>query len=181
MILLIVAGDECRSYQVLDQADRAMGFHDPSIKKCDQKDPDGISFPGWYRMMGKTGDQMPEKRVPINRCGTSAPGWLNGKHPTVEEGVVTREVCYNGNGKPCNWKNNIKIRNCGEYFVYELQKPPACDLRYCGNLKGVFEIDPTLFPGSSRVFKMAAAILNTEKALGTRLRFILYTADKRGE
>lgn len=128
--------DECKSYQVLDQADRSMSFADSNVVKCDKNEAEGFRFPGWYRFMGDSGDQMPDKCVPTGRCGTRAPGWLNGQHPTEQEGVVTREVCYHWNKECCKWKNDIKIRNCGEFYVYELQKPPTCDLRYCGNQQG---------------------------------------------
>ena len=84
-------------------------------------------------MMGKTGNHISEYCVPINHCGTHAPGWLNGIHPSVQEGIVIRQVCYHWKGKCCKWKNNIKIRNCGNYYVYHLVKPPTCFLRYCGD------------------------------------------------
>ena len=111
-----------------DQVDRGMSFSDLTDIKCDD-----MSSIAWYRMMGRAGDQIPEKCVPMNHCGTRAPGWLNGKHPTVKDGVVTRQVCYNWNDNCCNWKNDIKIRNCGDFYVYQLPKPPSCSLRYCGN------------------------------------------------
>ena len=129
---------ECKSHQVLDQADRAEGYSDRSSVKCDGRAPDNIVSPGWYRMTGASGNQIPEKCVPKNRCGTHAPGWLNGSHPSVLEGVVARRVCYHWSRSCCKWKNNIKIRNCGDYYVYELVKPPACYLRYCGNNKGKY-------------------------------------------
>ena len=69
------------------------------------------------------------------RCGTARPGWLNGTHPTVAEGVVTRQVCYSSNSNCCYPSNIIKVKNCSSYSVYELQRPPpffGC-LRYCGN------------------------------------------------
>ena len=73
-------------------------------------------------------DSCPE----INHCRTHASGWLNGAHPTVAEGIVTRQVCYHWSGKCCNWSNNIRVRQCsGGFFVYELVKPPVCHLRYC--------------------------------------------------
>ena len=31
---------------------------------------------------------MPTTRVPAFRCGTNWSGWLNGAHPTVEDGEV---------------------------------------------------------------------------------------------
>ena len=100
--------------------------------RCDQRD----LAVGWYRFTGAAGDRMPTYCVPKNRCGTHAPGWLNGSHPSVADGVVTRRVCYHWSNKCCLWKNNIKVKNCGAFFVYELQKTPVCYLRYCGNNRG---------------------------------------------
>ena len=127
----MLAGKECEAYKKVDEADRAMGFANQSTVKCDGESGDNLN--GWYRMTGKAGDEMPEKCVPIKRCGTLVTGWLNGKHPTEEEGVVTREVCYNWNDNCCNWKNNIQVRNCGDFYVYDLIPPPDCNFRYCGN------------------------------------------------
>ena len=81
---------------------------------------------------------MPTSCVPKNRCGTHATGWLNGSHPSVEEGIVTRRVCYHWNSNCCNWKNDIQIQNCGAFYVYRLVKTPVCWLRYCGNNEGEF-------------------------------------------
>lgn len=100
--------------------------------KCDRK---GEFLTGWYRMMAETGDQIPEECVPKGICGTAATGWLNGKHPAVEEGIVTREICYLWDGNCCRWKNDIKILNYGGYYVYELPPAPICFARYCGNHK----------------------------------------------
>ena len=100
--------------------------------RCDQRDLN----PGWYRFTGAAGDKMPTECVPVRRCGTHAPGWLSGAHPTLAEGAVARKVCYHWTGRCCQWSNNIKIRNCGGFFVYELQKTPVCSLRYCGNKQG---------------------------------------------
>ena len=109
-----------------------MSNTDQSNIKSDDKAPNELPF-GWYRIMGKAGTQIPEECVPVHRCGTFAPGWVNGQHPTVEEGIVIREVCYHWDGNCCEWQNKIRIRNCGEYYVYQLQKPPTFNLRYCGN------------------------------------------------
>ena len=84
--IFMLAGKECEAYKKLDEADRAMGFANQSTVKCDGESGDNLN--GWYRMTGKAGDEMPEKCVPIKRCGTLVTGWLNGKHPTEEEGVV---------------------------------------------------------------------------------------------
>ena len=130
--------DGCKNYTVLSEADRAQGHIviNASNDRCDRDD----LVPGWYRFQGAAGDRMADKCVPLNHCGTQHPGWLNGTHPRVSEGVVTRKVCYpdsyyfwHRSRNCCDWSNNIRVRNCGAFFVYELQKPPDCYLRYCGN------------------------------------------------
>jgi len=140
---------ECNTYKVLSEADRAQGqiVIDDSNYRCDRDD----LVSGWYRFQGAAGDQMADKCIPTNFCGTNYPGWLNGSHPTVAEGVVTRKVCYHysnyywyGSSSCCYYSNNIRVRNCGAFFVYELQKPPYCDLRYCGNGSGAGNL-PCLF------------------------------------
>ena len=50
----------------------------------------------------------------------------------MAEGVVTRDVCYHWKSGCCQWTNNIQVKNCGAFYVYELQKTPVCFLRYCG-------------------------------------------------
>ncbi len=117
---------------MLSGADRAEGNFLPGYRRCDRN----YLVPGWYRFQGAAGDGIPDRCVLSWRCGTVYPGWLNGAHPTVAEGVVTREVCYGGWDNCCPWKNSIKVKNCSSYYVYELQKPPLCDARYCGNAAG---------------------------------------------
>ena len=99
------------------------------VLKCDQKD----LTKGWYRFNGEAGSAMPTKCVPSNYCGAHAPGWMQGAHPTQAEGAVTRKVCYHWTKNCCQWSNNIRVRNCGDFYVYELDKTPVCSLRYCGN------------------------------------------------
>ena len=71
----------------------------------------------------------------IHHCSTDSPGWLNGTHPTVAEGIVQRKVCFlqHLNGTDCCYfSKNISVRNCGAFYVYHLD-PPRCYSRYCGN------------------------------------------------
>ena len=118
---------ECSSYQVIDDATRSRGYQTNS-GQCDKS-----MATKWYRFQGASGTQMPTSCVAKNRCGTHAPGWLSGTHPTVAQGIQTAKVCFHWNSNCCQWSTNIRVRNCGGFFVYELKAPPECDLRYCGN------------------------------------------------
>ena len=132
--------DGCNNYTVLSEADRAQGniVINASNYRCDRDD----LVPGWYRFQGAAGDRMADKCVPLNHCGSQYPGWLNGTHPESSEGVVSRRVCYPSkfyygywypSSNCCISSNIIRVKNCGAYFVYELQKPPHCNFSYCGN------------------------------------------------
>ena len=83
---------------------------------------------------GSAGTRMPTSCPPTYRCNTDATGWLNGGHPTVADGQVGRQVCFHYSGNCCLWSTNIKVRNCGSYYVYYLSGTPNgfCPLRYCG-------------------------------------------------
>ena len=120
--------DGCTNYTVLSEADRAQGNAQPPHYRGDN---DLVT--GWYRFHGAAGDRMADKCVLMYRCGTSDPGWLNGSHPTVAEGVVTRTVCYSDYSGCCLSRNIIKVKNCSSYYVYELQKTLSRLSRYCGN------------------------------------------------
>ena len=126
---IVASNDPCRNYKSLNAADRLETFTGQNSVRCDQRD----ITPGWYRFTGVAGNpKMPTTCPPVRRCGTHAPGWIKGQHPSVANGEVTREVCYHWSNNCCRWKNNIKVKNCREFYVYELQKTPACSLRYCG-------------------------------------------------
>ena len=128
-MLFLLEVDGCTNYTVLSEADRAQGNAESPHNKSDR---DLVT--GWYRFQGAAGDRMPDKCVPRYRCGTEDPGWLNGSHPTVAEGVVTRQVCYTHYSDCCWWINIIKVKNCSSYYVYELQRTPKWWFsRYCGN------------------------------------------------
>jgi hypothetical protein len=54
---------------------------------------------GWYRFMGEAGTHLvttspgafaPGAGTLKEVCGTSYVGWMNGQHPKVHEGIVTR-------------------------------------------------------------------------------------------
>ena len=117
----------CRNYKSLSDSDREKDYNRAQVK-CDNRLPKA-----WYRFTGAAGRQMPTRVVPRNHCGTHAPGWLSGGHPTVAQGIVTRRVCFHWTRSSCQWSRIIRVQNCGAFFVYELQPTPTCRLRYCGD------------------------------------------------
>ena len=94
---------------------------------------------GWYRFRGAAGTEMPTSCVGQNRCGTHAPGWLNGLHPSAADGIVRATVCFHWSNQCCLWSINIRVRNCSGFYVYELGPTPGCHYRYCGNGGGKTE------------------------------------------
>ena len=62
---------------------------------------------------------MPTTRVPAYRCGTNWSGWLMTTHPTLEDGEVLRTVCFSDRSTGCKHSNEISVKNCGSYFIYE--------------------------------------------------------------
>ena len=118
-------GDECSKHTILANTDRSASFYDRSVTNCDSK------LAGWYRFRGAAGQQLSEQCLPKWHCGSHSTGWLNGTHPTVGDGVVERRVCFNWKDSCCKFKTNIRVRNCGAFYVYKLKPVPACNLRYC--------------------------------------------------
>lgn len=116
---------ECIRYRILSEGDRAT--RSTGVLKCDRSLPYG-----WYRFNFPAGYKMPDSVVSKNYCGTHAPGWMVGGHPTKAQGVVLRKVCFHWLSNHCLWSRYIRVRNCGPYYVYYLGPTPVCHLRYCG-------------------------------------------------
>ncbi|XP_076864067.1 uncharacterized protein LOC143516403 [Brachyhypopomus gauderio] len=120
--------DPCNDYTSLDQPWRANTA--PGLGICDVE----FNWNGWYRLLYNGMDvRMAESCVDVNRCGTYYPIWLNGPHPQVEDGVVTRQVCSNAGSDCCFYKSNpIRVKACpGNYYVYEIVRPMFCNMAYC--------------------------------------------------
>ncbi|XP_067046781.1 uromodulin-like isoform X1 [Acropora muricata] len=117
---------ECASYITLNAWDRSVHFRGRRTK-CDNN-----LATEWYRFQGPAGKQLAIKCPPAQRCNTDLTGWMNGKHPNVEDGIVKRQVCFHGFRKCCYKTTTIDVRSCGAYFVYRLTKVSICNSRYCG-------------------------------------------------
>ncbi|XP_067882222.1 uncharacterized protein [Heterodontus francisci] len=120
--------DPCVNHTVLDQPWRSIdctGTECSGQVKCD----DNLAQ-GWYRFKSSGGWKIPETAVPDFHCSTHVTGWLQGSHPSVEQGEVTRTVCLYWRGNPCHKVHEIKIKNCSSYFVYDLKSSFYC-AAYC--------------------------------------------------
>ena len=124
-LLLLNLAVECTSHSSLTSRDRKTTYQGPN--SCDR------NLYGWYRFQGAAGTRMSTSCPPVGRCGAATPGWLNGTHPTVAEGKVTRQVCFSWTSGCCEWSRNIQVRNCGAFYVYYFSGVPTCSLRYCGS------------------------------------------------
>ncbi|CAH3155028.1 unnamed protein product [Porites evermanni] len=115
---------KCVNYRRITNADRKVTYGKVSVQ-CDK-----TIDTAWYRFEGAVGTRMPTSCPPLYRCNTNAPGWLKGGHPSVADGQVTRKACFHWSNC-CSLSTNIKVRNCGSYYVYYLKSTGSCWYRYC--------------------------------------------------
>ena len=124
--------DGCKYYQVLSDKTRLNTYSDWSSNRCDN------NLNGWYRFMADAGNRMANScpaQYGRSRyfCGAYWQGWLYNSHPYEYEGEVYRTVCFSRSYScSCEYQRSIKVRNCGNYYVYKLEGVPNCDQRYCG-------------------------------------------------
>ena len=92
----------------------------------------------WYRFTSNVGGELATTPQKIYSCGTFHPIWMNGSHPTVEEGRANRTACMNTIHVPtdsCDVSFTITVLNCTGYYIYKLREPKACNEAYCaGNI-----------------------------------------------
>nr|XP_058947610.1 neuropilin-1-like [Pocillopora verrucosa] len=120
--------DPCYNHDVLSQAKRKKTFEGAG-GQCDRKILP--SEKKWFRFVEPAGTQMPTACVPLSHCNADRPGWLDGHHPNVTQGVVNMRVCFTSENDCCGDQIFISVKNCGDFFAYGLVKPRSCG-RYCG-------------------------------------------------
>ena len=106
--------------------------------KCDGTDIEDWNV--WYRVSGGAGNALASKNPPQNdSCGTY-PGrlYLKDDHPDFSDGEVDRTVCITSKRYTCRKEINIKVINCGAFYLYRLVKLRDCAYtwRYCTNGQG---------------------------------------------
>ena len=88
---------------------------------------------GWYRVVGPAGTKLADTPTQGNYyCGTAGGYYVQGNHPTKIGETVSTKACYKASsGNPCLNPQDIKIRNCGKYFIYYLPETSNCWTGYC--------------------------------------------------
>lgn len=119
---------ECKEYRILQAPDRSIHHPYTPSAPCDFN-----LKPSWYRFEGRAGTAMANSCPSRFKCGTIVPGWLNGPLPSVQDGIVSREICFNQDRNCCFTSTQAKVRNCAGFYVFYLRSAPYCQLRYCGN------------------------------------------------
>ncbi|XP_059815953.1 oncoprotein-induced transcript 3 protein-like [Hypanus sabinus] len=123
-------GDPCVNHTVLDQPWRSTNCYNTECTGGQLMD-DGNLEVVWYRLNSSGGWKIPETVVPQYHCSGENPGWLNGLHPNVGEGEVTRTVCFTVGENACFGSRDIRVKNCSGYFVYRLKPTPRSNAVYC--------------------------------------------------
>ena len=133
--------DVCENHKELTTADRREDYSIPSGGlECDSD-----LESGWYRFTGEAGTQMAHTCMStgLTACSALGSGWLVDSYPTVDEGIVHRGVCFRTPGSCCAHAVTIRVRNCGPFMVYHLDKTKSCPYRYCSTVRPEKPVDLT--------------------------------------
>ncbi|XP_067226344.1 uncharacterized protein [Chanodichthys erythropterus] len=119
---MTVNHDPCYTYNILDNYWRStfnyrfQYGHDDTL----------VEWDGWYRFfINGLSAQMPEWCFSYMSCGGYSSLWLNGSHPQLEDGVVTRDVYGSVNDQCSSYRSDpIQVKACpGNYYVYKMKRP----------------------------------------------------------
>ncbi|XP_048586880.1 oncoprotein-induced transcript 3 protein isoform X2 [Nematostella vectensis] len=121
---------ECMYHKQLSTWDRSR-YYSKTLGNCDQY---SINWNSWYRFTGYAGTGMANSCVPGYHCGASASVWMNGSHPSVQEGAVGRTVHISYFGYCYRYNYHLTVRNCSGFYVYKFQYFDNYNcFRLCGN------------------------------------------------
>ena len=119
-------GCDEKNYELLNDPKRNRehnSLYGSALSKCDIQDPSGDwKGKAWYRFVEPAGTGLADSLVPWKHCGGHAVGWLNGTLPAdLDLGeIITRQVCFRWSSVYCNWSVDVKIKQCNEFYLYEL-------------------------------------------------------------
>ena len=125
----------CNDYKILNEYQRNHQVKTSGGSSCDKT---GLSYTNsqwhgddWHRFLPPAGTRIAEEAPGIKCCGTAVTGWMQGSHPTSLGETVTRTVCFQFGSDTCYRSTQIKVRNCGQFFLYRLVDTPVCTAGYC--------------------------------------------------
>lgn len=127
--------DPCTDYKSINDPYRSSKY---KLKAGERALCDNLLAPGWYRFANKVGGKIPTTKPEPYHCGTVAPIWMKGTHPTTKGEETFALACTNINNRlgGCMLPKPMSVKNCGEFFVYNLQPSGGCAMAYCaGNLR----------------------------------------------
>jgi len=119
--------DECVNYTTITDSTRSPDYSATST--CDTAV--FSTTPIWVRFTGSGGTLLANCPIDTYRCGTDAPGWYSGVYPSLAGAVTSGFVCFTYSDDFCYATSFILITNCNGFYVYYLQQPPYCPMRYC--------------------------------------------------
>ncbi|XP_052077034.1 oncoprotein-induced transcript 3 protein-like [Mytilus californianus] len=124
--------DPCFTTKLIDDWRRSVA-NGASSQICDN-----VLEEGWYRVISGSGELMPTVCPYWGfRCGTTIPFWLSSSEVTgslyPDNGsIVNRTTCgANYYGDCCEKTIDIRIKDCGCYYVYYLKPTTGCYSAYC--------------------------------------------------
>lgn len=147
---------QCDNYTHLGDRFRNINYGPPPrIPKCDNM----LASLAWYRFSGDAGTRMPSFQVNIGSCSSENPGWVRGGHPLGLNTSTTAEVCFDVHrNQGCGASVEIRITDCGGYFVYRLPRIVNCSKVYCGENGGEHV---TLLPSLAQTSTKQVSVSNS--------------------
>lgn len=56
---------------------------------------------------------------------------LLGSYPSLEEGIVRKQMCIRTAYGCCQDSFDVRVKNCSSFFTFKLKPVPKCNQRYC--------------------------------------------------
>lgn len=129
-------GDPCNSYNSINNPHRSTKYR---LSPGERGYCDIYLIRGWYRFTSIVGGKMPTTKPEPYHCGTVAPIWMKGPHPTTKGKTRNNIACTSLHGNACVFPYLIPVKNCGAYFVYRLSPTRGCTMAYCAGIYCVFK------------------------------------------